>query len=909
MLVIRLLLLLCCSSFAACVYFNTYYNAQKYFRQAEKARQKEEEDQVGPGGERRSGRRRSSAQTNQLYDQAAHKASKVLEKYKESELVDDAMFLMGRAFYWQGDYLTAVRTFRDLETHFSDSEFYGRARYWRALCHEAQLMREEARTIYRALFDAGKGAVAPRAGHRLAEMAYEEEDYVAAIQEYRTTLEVFPQTALRAELWLRLGETLFALEDSSRYDEALDAFAQVLKAKPSPEVEYRARLNQGRVFYVRGDAEGALRAYTRLLEERRFRPFEGQTRILIGQYYQDRHLLEKALEEYEQVRDDFPQSPSAAMALYRTGLLYLREYGEAERAAEYFQEVGQERPGSEAAGLAQEMLGYLRQLEQLRSRIVQADSLAADSLARGLAPVATLVDTAAEDSLVLAQTPEVFEALFAVAEFYRDPERMAQPDSAIRYYQEISRRFPDSAQLPRVLYSVAWIHLEMQEDAEGARPYLERLIEAYPASEHANAARQQLGLEIQITAEELGAAEFERIEAIRLQDAAALEIYIPLLDSLSRKYPGTHVGAMAAYLAASSYEDVLGDSLEAGVRFQRVLEDFPDSRYARLVEERNQVRQAGLIAKLERSIKAVGGRLKPGEQIEILALEPDSLDSVSLARKHFGFGLRAHRRGVLKKAREHYELSLEQRLNQPETLHQLGNIMWEEGFFEDAVELYRQVLVFNPGFLKSQYRLLEAYIAEGQVDSANHYLRQVVQKDRRNPEVEFLLQEYPDLNAEENPEELDMRTLETLELSPPEEDLTLSFRNLLSDLPLVRQIAEPVYPAGAPGDSARVVLDILVDKKGEVEEVEVFSGEEVFREEAAAAAREYLFYPAVQTGGEEVRVWVELVMPFQPPVPAGDGEVEPAAAEEVTAPAGSDTVSATTSDREWEEGEDPQARP
>ena len=962
-----------------CVYFNTFYNAKKFYRQAEKARQKQEQEAFAQGREELP---RLSGQAQQLYEKAAQRASRVLEKYKESELVDDAMFLMGKAFYWQGDHQSAARSFQDLEDNFPDSELYDRAQYWRGLSYEGQLAYDKGRPLYRNLFEAG-GEVAARSGFRLGEMAFAEEDYVIAIREYQATLDVFPDTELRAELWLHLGEAAVALEDTVRFDQALDAFSRVIEENPSPEMEYKARLNTGQLLYARQDAEGALRTYKRLLAEGRFRPFEGQTRILIGQYHQDRRMLEEALEEYEQVRDDFPQTPSSAMALYQTGLLYLRDYGEGERANEYLQEVRREKGGSEAAAQAQEMLGFLSKLNQHKDRVHRADSLAAlqtssgpvdssvaqeeemssvlpamegvDSLAAAQIPPAQVdssvaqeeemssvvpetegVDSLAEqippaqvdssiaqeegmspvssvagamgDSLVAEEPaeernglsaagkerePEVLEDLLAIAEFYRDPQRVALPDSAIYYYQEIIRRFPDSEQRPRILYSIAWTYEDMLDDGEAARPYLERLIEEYPASTHANAARRRLELEVQRTAEELAAVEFEQIETVRLQDVAALDTYVPLLDSLSLRFPKTEVGAKAAYLTAYSFENVAGDSLEAEQRYQRVLQDFAGSRYAGLVAARDSARIEGTVLKLVRSLKLVGGTPKPGEQIEVLALEPDSLDSVALARKYYGFGLRAQRREAWKLAREFYELSLEQQQKQPEALYQLGNVLRAEGYAEDALELFQEALAARPGMLEVQYRLLEAHIADSRRDSANHYLSQIVQRDRRNPQVEFLREEYPGLTDQVQPEELDLKTLEELELGPPEEELELSFRNELADLPVVRDVVRPVFPEGVAADSATVIIDLLVDWEGRVEVAEVFAGEEAFRGAALTAARAYRFFPAIGRDGDEKRVWVELVIPFLPlSEPLSSSGEEPDTEDEFSRSASVDTVSA-----------------
>ena len=74
------------------------------------------------------------------------------------------------------------------------------------------------------------------------------------------------------------------------------------------------------------------------------------------------------------MRDDFPLTEVSAMALYRTGLLYLQEQSERERAQEYLEEVSKEKRGSEGAILAQDVLRDLNELDRLRAEIHRADS-------------------------------------------------------------------------------------------------------------------------------------------------------------------------------------------------------------------------------------------------------------------------------------------------------------------------------------------------------------------------------------------------------------------------------------------------------------------------------------------------------------------------------------------------------
>ena len=120
--------------------------------------------------------------------------------------------------------------------------------------------------------DEAEEKIAVQAGLHLAEMAHDREDYVAAMREYRATLEAFPKSAVRAQLWLRLGEALMALEDPARLDEALAVFDEVLKADPSEDQKYRARLNSGRTLYAMGAEDEALGHIRQLARRGRLSP-------------------------------------------------------------------------------------------------------------------------------------------------------------------------------------------------------------------------------------------------------------------------------------------------------------------------------------------------------------------------------------------------------------------------------------------------------------------------------------------------------------------------------------------------------------------------------------------------------------------------------------------------------------
>ncbi len=1048
------------ASSASCVYFNTYYNAEKFFRQAEKARAEVEEERAGSEAGGRSGRGRRGGSYQGLYDKAVRKASIVLEKYPDSELVDDAMFLAGRALYWQRDYAYGGRSFEDLERNFPDSEYVDRARLWRARCLREQGDMGEARALFTALILEGSD-VGGHAGMELGDMAFAGGDLRAAIQDYRTSLRAFPRTPLSDRLWLRIGNAHLSLGGPADLDSAAVAYGRAIDESRADSVEYRARLNRGLVLYHQGASAAALEAYRSLLREGRFRLWEGETRILIGRYHRERGAPSEALDEFERVRNDFPGTGVSAMALYQTGLVYLQDRGDRQQAQKHFREVGQERRGSEGDSLAGVMLRTTDRLDALLDEIYRADSTAAalrpgsdlDSLqaepdradataaappgpapdstearpgteaspagvlpaavpgggpatdaltgpettvaaaarpadatlaAAGAPEVSTsstgavaldsvasasragiAVDsllaaarpgagvdsaaaaplgaateasdstrvedadaTAVQDPPPEAQEPEdplglegyvvaadslgvwvplvarppleegpgaeerardrrrrllqarrpgadrpptLMDNLFSAAEVYRD--RLGLPDSAAVLYEAVADRFPGSREIPRALYNLAWTHIEQKADTLAARPVLERLVADHPATEHASAARRYLGLAAQASAEEQAARIFDDIERMRLDFPDEPARWVPRLDELAGAYPGTRVSGRAIFLAAWAAENLQGDSTGAAARYDSVLAHYPGSRHADLVERRRQAERDGVVDRLERELRGLREGTDPGQQLLLVGVEPVIEDSVSRAKNHAGFGMRAVRRGDFSAAREMFELSLdEKQTGNTEPVVGLGESNWRQGYLEDAVDYMRRALKQRSRSILPHYRLFAYHVQRGQADSANSYLRTIVRRDPESAGVGELLLQFPGLDTGES-EPFDIDELERLELEPEDEHLEMPLRFFgVAEPPMVRSSPPPEYPPGQT-DSSTVYVDVLVSETGRAEEISLYRGEEPFAAAALAAVGGYTFYPAEGVDERPVRAWVEVEVSMAPPVREAGGEV------------------------------------
>jgi len=106
---------------------------------------------------------------------------------------------------------------------------------------------------------------------------------------------------------------------------------------------------------------------------------------------------------------------------------------------------------------------------------------------------------------------------------------------------------------------------------------------------------------------------------------------------------------------------------------------------------------------------------------------------------------------------------------------------------------------------------------------------------------------------------LDLRLQGPIAMGPPSDDpLDISE---IEYKPHPIRIVAPEYPRSAhkSKQEGEVRVRVLVDKKGNVEKVEVLSGPEIFREAAVEAARQFRFRPG-RHEGERRKVW--MIMPI-----------------------------------------------
>jgi protein TonB len=105
---------------------------------------------------------------------------------------------------------------------------------------------------------------------------------------------------------------------------------------------------------------------------------------------------------------------------------------------------------------------------------------------------------------------------------------------------------------------------------------------------------------------------------------------------------------------------------------------------------------------------------------------------------------------------------------------------------------------------------------------------------------------------------------EVLNANDPDSLPTPTEEYLVSQMPKVLTEVRPTYPKVARDkqQEGAVALDVLIDEKGAVRQVNFIDGEEVFKKDAVDAMKKFKFSPA-NINGKAVAVKIRYVIKFK----------------------------------------------
>jgi tetratricopeptide (TPR) repeat protein len=597
--VLCLLITLTASGIPSCVatdfvsaYFNTYYNAQNIFSQAELEVMTQIDSR--PGGRSWLGTFGVSAGTKTKLDQVIEKCSKLLQYHPESKLIDDALLMIGKAYYYEDENQQAVRKFNEIIDGYPDGSCAVEARLLLSYSQYRMNARDDARTTAQAVVDIAKKNDKPgmisRASLVLGQMAQEEKDYAGAREYFDQAAQYGASAEERSSASLMSAEMYRKMK---KYHEAEEAYRRAQKSSNNYTGEYRGTMGALRMIEKEDRFDEALAGLRLLRADAKNKEFNGEIELEMANTYRDMGNLPEAVTRYTLVDTTYPRSETSARSFFALGDLYEHVLYRYDSALVAYTKGRNEFPMADVTQQCVRRSEYLSRYFLFHGEIVKCDSILA--LLRATRDTARAQALAARepDTLHAAGPPRPLQAPPISADSANARRETAMnelaglffatiglPDSAEFWYVQIVTDNPSGRHVPRALYTLAQIY--SGRDSVTSKPVADSLyreiVRRFPRSEFAPESRRLLGLPVESPVVDEAESAYRRAESrmVRGDSTGAAEDF----KKLALRFPGSPLASRALYAAGWIYENRVFNRDSAIASYSRLMTLYPLSQFA-----------------------------------------------------------------------------------------------------------------------------------------------------------------------------------------------------------------------------------------------------------------------------------------------------------------------------------------
>ena len=314
-------------------YFNLYYNASNEFEQAEEQIKSQRKvlftlEEV------------KSTSQNKNLTEVIEKLSRLLQFYSESSYVDDALLMIGKSFYYQGDFIKALRKFNELLTKYPNSDLVLETKLWVGKADLRLKKYDEGN----AILDDVKETAAKENEKDILTQAYIEqisyliatENYTDAISNAENLIEVSGDDEMNASIKYEIGKLY---ETNDQLQNAAKAFSDVQNYSPDFETDYDSRLEYGKIQRQLGNAQSALEIFEDIKSRSIFNDYLDKTELQIGLALMDLKRIDEAFSQLTMVDTTYKLLPSAGEAKFYLGEIMKNDYKNYDSANVYYSKV------------------------------------------------------------------------------------------------------------------------------------------------------------------------------------------------------------------------------------------------------------------------------------------------------------------------------------------------------------------------------------------------------------------------------------------------------------------------------------------------------------------------------------------------------------------------------------------
>ena len=312
-------------------FFNLYYDTSDIFSQAESLIKEQKRDIFSneeiplPGS------------AGQLLNKVIEKSSKILQFHPQSSYTENAIMMLGKSFYYEKEYLKALRQFQELIKTKPQSGFILEANLWMGKSQMRLKLYEDALKTLGEV----KNIAVEKGESDIFEEAYLEqiryrvvtEDLDQAISLLIEFLKISSNSNLNAKASFELGKIYYK---HNNYLNAITAFQDVFNYSPNYDVTLDTKIELAKAFRKSGDPQHGLDLMKDMRKEAKYADVYHRIDLETGLCQIELKDLDKGIQTLMKIDTAFANTPSAGIARYELGNLYETRIPNYDSAYKYY---------------------------------------------------------------------------------------------------------------------------------------------------------------------------------------------------------------------------------------------------------------------------------------------------------------------------------------------------------------------------------------------------------------------------------------------------------------------------------------------------------------------------------------------------------------------------------------------
>lgn len=542
----RLLLLCSLMIFVNCsAYFNSLYNGKDAFRvglQLHQKKMKKFPDSllVAP-----------PAEALTKYDRAIEKSNKVIEAFpRKTKWHDDALFLMGKSYYFRKDPQKAIQRLRELQQTFPLSPFIPESHLYigRSYIEDGNLDKAEE-TLEMVLSKFPEMNNNQQVNLLLVEIAVRREGRSQAIQLLEQSLKKVKSAEKRNELIIKISQLYI---DMKQYSKAIPYLVSASRNKNFPEQAYKLDYNLLVCYRETGKLTDALSLVSKMGTRRIYESYNDEILLQKGLILKKMGRLDEAIEVFQRlckgtdtlkIKND--SLSVKGRAYYELGMLFQKFKKDYKKASEYYTLSSKLAKDTAITTPSTRKVNAIRQIDSLRNRKNAKDK---------------------------------DEWRIRIGELFRYD--LEESDSAyvelIKIYEDTSVNFETAM---KALCAAAMTMRDDLNDTLKSDSLFNIVIDRYPSSSFAQLAQKQMNMEVTIkTRSDSANIEYKLAEEmfyVKNDVKGAIQAFYDIY----KKYPDLDVAPKSLYAAAYFSDNVLQKNVTAKSLYEKICEKYKKSIY------------------------------------------------------------------------------------------------------------------------------------------------------------------------------------------------------------------------------------------------------------------------------------------------------------------------------------------